>query len=420
MRYILETRNNSSENKTMRRIKKSKKLDTVCYDIRGPVHREARRLEEDGYKILKLNLGNPAPFGFDAPEEIVRDMIHNVPISQGYSDSRGLFSARKAVMHYCQQKEIADVEIDDIYLGNGVSELIVMSMQALLDDAEEILIPAPDYPLWTAAVSLSGGKPVHYLCDESSGWYPDIEDIKSKITDKTRGIVLINPNNPTGAVYPKEILESVIELARAHDLIIFSDEIYDKILYDDAVHHSTAALADDILFITFNGLSKSYRVAGFRAGWMVISGAKKRATDYIEGIELLASMRLCSNVPGQHAIQTALGGYQSINELIVPGGRLYEQRNLAHDLLTSIPGISCVKPDGAMYLFPKVDQQRFNIKDDEKMVLDLLKQEQILIVHGSAFNWPNTDHFRIVFLPHIDELTQAMQSIETFFSSYKQ
>ncbi len=404
----------------MSKIKKSQKLDSVCYDIRGPVHREARRLEEDGYQILKLNLGNPAPFGFEAPQEIVSDMIHNVPMSQGYSDSRGLFSARKAVMHYCQEKHIADVEINDIYLGNGVSELIVMAMQALLNDGDEILIPAPDYPLWTAAVSLSGGKPVHYLCDEASAWYPDIEDITSKITDKTRGIVLINPNNPTGAVYPKEILEGIVELARKHDLIVYSDEIYDKILYDDAVHYSTASLADDILCITFNGLSKAYRVAGFRAGWMVISGNKKSAQDYIEGIELLASMRLCSNVPGQHAIQTALGGYQSINELIIPGGRLYEQRNAAYERLTAIPGISCVKPEGAMYLFPKMDPQVFNIKDDEKMVLDLLKQEQILIVHGSAFNWPNSDHFRMVFLPHLDELEQAMESLEKFFCNYRQ
>ncbi|MCF6264697.1 MAG: pyridoxal phosphate-dependent aminotransferase [Xanthomonadales bacterium] len=404
----------------MTNIKKSQKLDAVCYDIRGPVHREARRLEEEGHHILKLNLGNPAPFGFEAPQEIVQDMIHNVPVSQGYSDSRGLFSARKAVMHYCQEKHIADVEVNDIYLGNGVSELIVMAMQALLNDGDEMLIPAPDYPLWTAAVSLSGGKSVHYLCDEASSWYPDIEDIAAKITDKTRGIVLINPNNPTGAVYPKEILESIVELARKHDLIVYSDEIYDKILYDDALHYSTASLADDILCVTFNGLSKAYRVAGFRAGWMVISGNKKPAQDYIEGIELLASMRLCSNVPGQHAIQTALGGYQSINELIIPGGRLYEQRNAAYDRLTAIPGISCVKPEGAMYLFPRMDPLIFNIKDDEKMVLDLLKQEQILIVHGSAFNWPNSDHFRMVFLPHLDELEQAMESLEKFFCRYRQ
>ena len=404
----------------MRTIKKSHKLDSVCYDIRGPVHREARRLEEEGHKILKLNIGNPSPFGFDAPEEIVQDMIHNVPVSQGYSDSRGLFSGRKAVMQYCQQKGFPNVDIDDIYLGNGASELIVMSMQALINNGDEVLIPAPDYPLWTAAVSLSGGNPVHYLCDEESEWYPDIEDIKSKITDKTRGIVLINPNNPTGAVYPKEVLLDILEIARQHELVVFSDEIYDKIIYDDAVHISTASLADDVLVLTYNGLSKAYRVAGFRAGWMVISGDKDHARDYIEGIELLASMRLCSNVPGQHAIQTALGGYQSINELIVPGGRLYEQRNLAHEMLTAIPGISCVKPKGAMYLFAKMDQSMYNITDDEKMVLDLLKQEKILIVHGSAFNWPNTDHFRVVFLPHVDELAKALKSIEKFFLNYRQ
>ena len=404
----------------MRTLKKSHKLDSVCYDIRGPVHREARRLEEEGHKILKLNIGNPAPFGFDAPEEIVQDLIHNVPVSQGYSDSRGLYSGRKAVMQYCQQKGIVNVDIDDIYLGNGASELIVMSMQALINNGDEVLIPAPDYPLWTAAVSLSGGKAVHYMCDEASDWYPDIDDIKSKINDYTRGIVVINPNNPTGAVYPKEILQSIIDLAREHDLIVFSDEIYDKILYDEAKHISTASLADGVLCLTYNGLSKAYRVAGFRAGWMVISGDKAHATDYIEGIELLASMRLCSNVPGQHAIQTALGGYQSINELIVPGGRLYEQRNLAYEMLTAIPGISCVKPMGAMYLFAKMDQSRFNISDDEKMVLDLLTQEKILIVHGSAFNWPGTDHFRVVFLPHVDELKKAMKAITYFFSHYKQ
>ncbi len=404
----------------MRTLKKSHKLDSVCYDIRGPVHREARRLEEEGHKILKLNIGNPAPFGFDAPEEIVQDLIHNVPVSQGYSDSRGLYSGRKAVMQYCQQKGIVNVDIDDIYLGNGASELIVMSMQALINNGDEVLIPAPDYPLWTAAVSLSGGKAVHYMCDEASDWYPDIDDIKSKINDYTRGIVIINPNNPTGAVYPKEILQSIIDLAREHDLIVFSDEIYDKILYDEAKHISTASLADGVLCLTYNGLSKAYRVAGFRAGWMVISGDKAHATDYIEGIELLASMRLCSNVPGQHAIQTALGGYQSINELIVPGGRLYEQRNLAYEMLTAIPGISCVKPMGAMYLFAKMDQSRFNISDDEKMVLDLLTQEKILIVHGSAFNWPGTDHFRVVFLPHVDELKKAMKAITYFFSHYKQ
>jgi len=401
-------------------VKKSHKLDDVCYDIRGPVLREARRLEEEGHKILKLNIGNPSPFGFDAPDEIVQDMIHNVPESQGYSDSRGLYSGRKAVMQYCQEKNIANVGIDDIYLGNGVSELIVMAMQALLDNGDEVLIPAPDYPLWTASVSLSGGKPVHYLCDEQSDWYPDISDLEKKITDRTRGIVIINPNNPTGSLYPQDILESIIELARKHELIIFSDEIYDKIIYDDAEHLSTASLADDVLFITFNGLSKAYRVAGFRSGWMVISGAKLRAGDYIEGIELLASMRLCSNVPGQHAIQTALGGYQSINDLVAPGGRLCRQRDLAYELLTDIPGISCVKPKGAMYLFARVDPKVCKISDDEKMVLDLLVQEKILIVQGSAFNWPNTAHFRIVFLPREDELEFAISRIRHFFAEYEQ
>jgi alanine-synthesizing transaminase len=401
-------------------VKKSLKLDDVCYDIRGPVLREARRLEEDGHKIIKLNIGNPSPFGFDAPDEIVQDMIHNVPESQGYSDSRGLYSGRKAVMQYCQQKNIPGVEIDDIYLGNGVSELIVMAMQALLNNGDEMLIPAPDYPLWTASVSLSGGRPVHYLCDEQSEWYPDLDDIENKITDRTRGIVIINPNNPTGALYPQDILESIIELARKHKLIIFSDEIYDKIIYNSAEHISTASLADDVLFVTFNGLSKSYRVAGFRSGWMVISGAKLRATDYIEGIELLASMRLCSNVPGQHAIQTALGGYQSINDLVAPGGRLCRQRDLAYDLITDIPGISCVKPKGAMYLFPRMDPKVHRITDDEKLALDLLVQEKILIVQGSAFNWPAPDHFRIVFLPREDELEFAISRIRHFFSEYEQ
>jgi alanine-synthesizing transaminase len=404
----------------MKKVRKSHKLDDVCYDIRGEVLREARRLEEEGHKILKLNIGNPSAFGFDAPEEIVQDMIHNVPQSQGYSDSKGLYSGRKAVMQYCQQKGIMDIEIDDVYLGNGVSELIVMSMQALLNDGDEVLIPAPDYPLWTAAVSLSGGKPVHYMCDEQSEWYPDLKDIENKITKNTRGIVIINPNNPTGALYSNDVLEAIIELARKHDLIIFSDEIYDKIIYDDAKHVATASLADDVLFLTYNGLSKSYRVAGFRAGWMVITGAKAGAKDYIEGIELLASMRLCSNVPGQHAIQTALGGYQSINELIVPGGRLHDQRDCAWDLITSIPGISCVKPKGAMYLFPKMDPKVHKIKDDEKMVLDLLLQEKILIVQGTAFNWPSTDHFRIVFLSREDELKNSITRIGHFFSEYEQ
>ncbi|MDH5517474.1 MAG: pyridoxal phosphate-dependent aminotransferase [Gammaproteobacteria bacterium] len=404
----------------MKKINKSHKLDNVCYDIRGPALREARRMEEDGEKILKLNLGNPSPFGFDAPEEIVKDMIHYVPQSQGYSDSRGIFSGRKAVMQYCQQKNIRNVEIDDVYLGNGVSELIVMSMQALLDNGEEILIPAPDYPLWTAAVSLGGGKPVHYLCDEESDWEPDLADIESKINSNTRGIVIINPNNPTGAVYSRQVLESIVALARKHELIIFSDEIYDKIVYDDAVHIATASLADDVLFVTFNGLSKSYRVAGFRAGWMIISGAKHIAKDYLEGVELLASMRLCSNVPGQHAIQTALGGYQSINDLIAPTGRLHKQRDLAYKLVNAIPGVSCVKPKGAMYIFAKLDPEIHPIKDDEKFVLDLLLQEKILLVQGSAFNWPGTDHFRIVFLPREDELEEAISRVARFLKSYKQ
>ncbi len=404
----------------MNTMKKSRKLDNVCYEIRGQVLREARRMEEEGHKILKLNIGNPAPFGFDAPEEIVKDMIYNVPLSQGYSDSKGLFTGRKAVMHYCQQKGIMDADTDNIYLGNGVSELIVMAMQALLNNGDEILVPAPDYPLWTAAVSLSGGNPVHYLCDEQAEWYPDLEDMERKITKNTRGIVIINPNNPTGALYPPEILEAIIELARKHNLIIFSDEIYDKILYDDAKHVATASLADDVLFVTFNGLSKAYRVAGFRAGWMVITGAIAKAKDYIEGIELLASMRLCSNVPGQHAIQTALGGYQSINELIVPGGRLRDQRDMACDLINDIPGISCVKPKGAMYLFARMDPKVHKIQNDEKMVLDLLLQEKILIVQGTAFNWPDTDHFRIVFLSREDELKQAINRIGHFFSSYSQ
>ena len=404
----------------MKLIKKSHKLDNVCYDIRGPVLHEARRMEEDGQKILKLNLGNPSPFGFDAPEEIVKDMIHYVPQSQGYSDSRGIFSGRKAVMQYCQQKNIKNLEIDDIYLGNGVSELIVMSMQALLDDGEEVLIPAPDYPLWTAAVSLAGGKAVHYLCDEASEWEPDLADMESKITKNTCGIVIINPNNPTGAVYSRKVLEGIVELARKYELIIFADEIYDKIVYDDVEHIAIASLADDVLFVSFNGLSKSYRVAGFRAGWMVISGAKHTAADYLEGIELLSSMRLCSNVPGQHAIQTALGGYQSINDLVAPSGRLYKQRDLAYKLISDIPGVSCVKPKGAMYIFAKLDPEVHTIKDDEKLVLDLLLQEKILLVQGSAFNWPGTDHFRIVFLPREDELEEAVSRIKHFLSTYKQ
>ncbi|HBT56823.1 MAG: pyridoxal phosphate-dependent aminotransferase [Pseudomonadales bacterium] len=401
-------------------VSKSNKLANVCYDIRGPVLRHAKRLEEEGHRILKLNIGNPAPFGFEAPEEILQDVILNLPTAQGYSDSRGLFSARKAVMHYTQTKNIPGVGIEDIYLGNGVSELIVMAMQGLLNNGDEVLIPAPDYPLWTASVSLSGGKPVHYLCDEQSDWYPDIEDIRSKITPNTRAMVVINPNNPTGAVYPREVLEQLAQVAREHNLILFADEIYDKILYDGAVHESLAAVAPDVLCLTFNGLSKSYRVAGFRSGWMVISGPKQHATSYLEGLEILASMRLCANVPAQHAIQTALGGYQSINDLILPGGRLLEQRDTAWELLNEIPGVSCTKPKGALYLFPRLDPKVYPIHNDEKFVLDLLLQEKILIVQGTAFNWPWPDHFRIVSLPRKDDLEMAIGRIGNFLKSYRQ
>ncbi|HEY9050510.1 MAG TPA: pyridoxal phosphate-dependent aminotransferase [Gammaproteobacteria bacterium] len=403
----------------MSNIQKSSKLDQVCYDIRGPVLQEARRMEEEGHRIIKLNIGNPAPFGLDAPDEIIQDVIHHLAECQGYSDSKGLYYARKAVMQNCQQKNIAEVEIDDIFLGNGVSELIVMSMQALLNNGDEMLIPAPDYPLWTAAVSLSGGKPVHYLCDENDDWQPSIEDIESKITPYTRGIVVINPNNPTGAVYSKENLLQIIELARKHKLIIFVDEIYDKIIYDGAIHTTMAALADDVLFVTFNGLSKTYRVAGFRAGWMVISGAKHIARSYIEGMELLSSMRLCANVPGQHAIQTALGGYQSIEDLIKPGGRLYEQREYAWNMVNKLPGVSCVKPKGALYLFPKLDREMYPIKDDEKFVLELLLQEKVLLVQGTAFNWPDPDHFRMVFLPRKDDMEPVFERMERFLAHYE-
>lgn len=401
-------------------IRKSNKLINVCYDIRGPVLQEAKRLEEEGQRIIKLNIGNPAPWGLSAPEEIVQDVIYNLPASQGYCDSKGLFSARKAVMQECQRRGIQDVGIEDIYIGNGVSELIVMATQGLLNDTDEMLIPAPDYPLWTAAVSLSGGNPIHYRCDEEQDWAPDIEDIRSKITERTKGIVVINPNNPTGAVYPKEVLQQIIDLAREHNLIIFADEIYDKILYDEAEHIPMASLSDDVMCITFNGLSKTYRAAGFRSGWMIVSGPKHHARDYIEGLDMLSSMRLCSNVPTQHAIQTALGGYQSINELIVEGGRLYEQRNLAWELLNEIPGVSCTKPKGAMYLFPKLDPDVYPIKNDEKMALDLLMQQKVLIVQGSGFNLPDTQHFRMVFLPREDELRDAVERIGKFLKTYTQ
>jgi alanine-synthesizing transaminase len=406
--------------RSMQDILKSNKLANVFYDIRGPVAHAAKKMEEDGHRILKLNIGNPKPFGLDAPEEIIQDVILNLPDSEGYCDSKGLFSARKAIMQYSQQKNIKDVNIEDIILGNGVSELIVMSMQGLLNTGDEVLIPSPDYPLWTGAVTLGGGTPVHYHCDESSNWFPDMDDIRKKVNKKTKALVLINPNNPTGAVYPDEVLLELIQIARENGLIIFSDEIYDKILFDGATHTSTASLADDLLFITFNGLSKNYRLAGFRAGWMIISGAKHKAKDYIEGLEMLASMRLCSNVPSQHAIQTSLGGYQSINDLVAPGGRIYEQRNIAYDALNSIPGISCTKPMGALYCFPKIDIKRFNIHNDERMVLDLLEQQKILVVHGTAFNWAQPDHFRVVFLPRPEDLTLALDKMGQFFSSYKQ
>jgi len=400
-------------------INKSNKLSNVCYDIRGPVHEEAQRLEEEGHRILKLNIGNPAPFGFEAPDEIVRDVIHNLPQAQGYCESKGLFSARKAVFHHYQQI-INGIDVDDIFIGNGVSELIQIATMALLNNDDEVLIPAPDYPLWTASVHLAGGKAVHYRCDEQADWFPDIDDIKSKISSKTKALVIINPNNPTGAVYSKELLLELLAIAREHNLVVFSDEIYDKILYDEAQHVHTASLADDLLILTFNGLSKSYRIAGFRSGWLVVSGAKYKAQSYVSGLNMLASMRLCANVPCQHAIQTALGGYQSINELILPGGRLLEQRDAAWQALNEIDGVSCVKPKGAMYMFPKLDVKKFNIVDDQKLVFDLLKSEKILLVHGTAFNWPEPDHVRIVTLPHAHDLTNAIGRFGKFLDTYSQ
>ncbi|NQZ06172.1 MAG: pyridoxal phosphate-dependent aminotransferase [Algicola sp.] len=404
----------------MQRIKKSRKLHGVCYDIRGPVHKKAKQLEDEGHKILKLNIGNPAPFGFDAPDDILKDVIHNLPTAQGYSEANGIYSARVAVMQYYQQCGLREVSVDDIYIGNGVSELIVMSMQGLLDSGDEILVPSPDYPLWTAAVNLSGGKAVHYVCDEQSDWYPDLDDIKAKITSSTRGIVLINPNNPTGAVYEKAFLEQVILLAQEHQLIIFSDEIYDKVLYDGAIHTSIATLSDDVFCLTFGGLSKNYRIAGFRAGWMVLSGPKYLASEYIEALDMLASMRLCANVPCQHAIQTALGGYQSIDKLVLPGGRLYDQMDMSWRLLNDIPGISCTRPKGAMYLFPKLDIKKFSIHNDEQFVLDFLNEKKVLLVHGRGFNYHLPDHFRIVFLPHEEQLKAAIGALEQFLHGYSQ
>lgn len=404
----------------MSKFFKSDKLNNVCYDIRGPVLQEAMRMEEEGHRILKLNIGNPAPFGFAAPDEIIQDVIHMLPQSEGYSDSKGVYSARKAVMQECQTRGIPNVDIDDIYLGNGVSELISVVTQALLNSGDEVLVPSPDYPLWTACVRLSGGKAVHYRCDELSNWYPDIEDLRSKITSRTKAIVIINPNNPTGAVYPQEILEQFVELAREHKLILLADEIYDKILYDEIKHVPLGSIATDVLCITFNGLSKTYRLAGFRSGWMIISGAKHQARDLIEGINMLCSMRLCANVPAQHAIQTALGGYQSINDLIIPTGRLCKQRDLAWSMLNDIPGVSCVKPAGAIYLFPRLDAKYFNLHNDEQLILDLLRQEKILLSHGTAFNWPEPDHVRVIFLPRVDDLSVAIERFGNFLSRYRQ
>ena len=401
-------------------VTQSSKLANVCYDIRGPILDEAMRLEEQGHRILKLNTGNPAPFGFEAPPEILQDILRNLATAHGYGDSKGLLSARRAVVMHYEERGLTELSVDDVFIGNGVSELIQMAMQALLDDGDEILVPAPDYPLWTASVSLAGGTAVHYRCDEQADWFPDLADIEAKVTDRTRGIVVINPNNPTGAVYSDELLQGIAEIARRHNLIIYSDEIYDKILYDDATHTSTALFAPDLLCLTFNGLSKAYRVAGFRSGWMVISGPREHARSYLEGLGVLASMRLCANMPAQHAIAAALGGRQSIKDLILPGGRLAEQRDVAWKLLNEIPGVSCVKPRGALYAFPKLDPKVYRIKDDAQLVLDLLKQEHIYVVQGTGFNWPDPDHFRLVTLPRAEDLTDAVTRIGSFLEGYSQ
>ena len=404
----------------MRTFDKSSKLDNVCYDVRGPVLDEANRMQESGIDVLKLNIGNPAPFGFNAPEEVILDMIYTLRHSQGYSDSHGIFAARKAIMQYCQIKKIKDVALEDIYTGNGVSELINMVTQGLIDDGDEILVPSQDYPLWTGCVTLAGGKAVHYICDEQSDWYPDIEDMRSKITDKTKAIVIINPNNPTGAVYPKEVLEEIAALAREHDLMIFSDEIYDRLTMDGVAHHSIAALAPDVFCVTMNGLSKSHMVAGFRCGWMVLSGPKERAKGYIEGLNMLSNMRLCSNVPAQSIVQTALGGFQSVQEYLQPGGRIYEQREYIYKAVNDIPGLSAVKPKAAFYIFPKIDTKRFHILDDEKFVLDFLKEKKVLLTHGKGFNWGEPDHFRIVYLPNLEQLKSAADKLADFLSDYQQ
>ena len=404
----------------MRKFEKSSKLDNVLYDVRGPVVDEANRMVEDGMEVLKLNIGNPYPFGFSAPQEVILDMLSNIRTSQGYSDSKGIFSARKAIMQYSQLKHIPNVTMSDIYTGNGVSELINLCMQALLNNGDEILIPAPDYPLWTACATLAGGKAVHYICDEQSEWYPDIEDIKSKITDKTKAIVIINPNNPTGAVYPKEILEQIAQVAREHELIIFSDEIYDRLVMDGFEHTSIASLAPDVFCVTFSGLSKSHMIAGFRIGWMILSGAKDKAKGYIEGLNMLSSMRLCSNVPAQSIVQTALGGYQSVNEYIQPGGRIYEQREYVYKALTDIPGITAVKPKAAFYIFPKIDTEKFNITNDEQFALDFLHEKQVLLVPGKGFNWGQPDHFRVVYLPNVLQLEKAIGKLKDFLATYRQ
>ena len=400
-------------------IAKSSKLANVCYDIRGPVLDKARQMEEEGHKIIKLNIGNLAVFGFDPPDEIVQDMIRNLAHTAGYTDSKGMFAPRRAVVGYTQEKSVTGVGVDDVYLGNGASELIVMSLNALLDNGDEVLVPAPDYPLWTAAVSLSGGNPVHYLCDEQSEWMPDIADIRRKITPNTRAIVVINPNNPTGALYPETLLQELVELARQHQLIVFADEIYDKTLYDGNTHTSIASLADDVLFVTFNGLSKNYRACGYRAGWMVVSGNKKIAGDYIVGLNMLASMRLCSNTPGQLAIQTALCGYQSIKDLVAPTGRLARQRDMAYEMLSAIPGVSVVRPKAALYMFPRLDPKMYPIEDDQQFAYELLAEEKVLIVQGTGFNWARPDHFRVVFLPNSDDLSDAINRIARFLDHYR-
>ncbi len=403
----------------MKTIRKSAKLDNVCYDIRGPILDCAQRMEEEGHKIIKLNIGNLAVFGFDSPEEIQQDMIRNLPNSAGYSDSKGIFAARKAVMHYSQQQGVKGVVLDDIYLGNGASELIVMASNAMLNDGDEMLVPSPDYPLWTASVVLSGGCPVHYRCDEANGWMPDLDDIRARLTARTKGIVVINPNNPTGALYSDELLLGIVDIAREHGLVIFADEVYDKVLYDGVSHTAIASLSDDVLTLTFNSLSKSYRSCGYRSGWMVVSGDKKPARDYIEGLNMMSNLRLCPNVPGQWAIQTALGGYQSINDLVGEGGRLRRQRDLAHALITAIPGVSCVKPQAALYMFPRLDPQVYPIEDDQQFVLELLQETKVMLVQGSGFNWSQPDHFRIVFLPHEDDLREAIGRIAKFLAQYR-